>query len=54
MVEETKLLGVVLRSDMSWSSITDYIVLIASKKLWFLRRLRIMGASRKDLMDVYC
>ena len=37
LVEETKLLGVVLRSDMSWSSNTDYIVLRASKKLWFLR-----------------
>ena len=54
LVEETKLLGVVLRSDMSWSSNTDYIVLRASKKLWFLRRLRILGASREDLMDVYC
>ena len=48
------MLGVVLRSDMSWSSNTDYIVLRASKKLWFLRRLRILGASREDLMDVYC
>ena len=39
VVEETKLLGVVIRSDLSWSSNTDYIVRRANKKLWFLRRL---------------
>ena len=53
LVEETKLLGVVLRSDMNWSSNTDYIVSRANKKLWFLRRLKILGASRDDLTDVY-
>ena len=54
LVEETKLLGVVLKSDMSWSANTDYIISRANKKLWSLRRLRILGANREDLMDVYC
>ena len=53
LVEETKLLGVVLRSDLSWSSNTEYIVSRANKKLWFLRRLKTLGANTDDLKDVY-
>ena len=53
LVEETKLLGVVIRSDLSWSANTEYIVSRATKKLWFLRRLRVLGANEDDLIDVY-
>ena len=35
--EETKLLGLLLRNDLSWSSNTSYIVSRANKKLWTLR-----------------
>ena len=53
LVEETKLLGVVIRSDLSLSANTEYIVSRATKKLWFLRRLRVLGANEDDLIDVY-
>ena len=33
LVEEVKLLGVILRSDMSWTSNTDYMVQRATSKL---------------------
>ena len=53
VVEETTLLGVVLRSDLSWSSNTAYLVKRANTKLWCLRRLKKFGASTTDLLDVY-
>ena len=53
VVEETRLLGVVLRSDLSWCSNTLYMVKRANKKLWCLRRLRRLGATTIDLVDVY-
>jgi hypothetical protein len=53
LVEETKLLGVILRSDLSWVSNTEYMVRRANGKLWCLRRLRRYGADQDDLKDVY-
>ena len=53
VVEETNLLGIVLRSDLSWSSNTAYMISRANRKLWCLRRLKALGASHEDLKDVY-
>ena len=53
LVDENKLLGVLLRSDFCWSSNTEYIVSRANKKIWFLRMLRTLGANEEDLKDVY-
>ena len=53
VVEETKLLGVVIRSDLSWSSNTEFIISRANKKLWCLKRLKALGAANEDLKDVY-
>ena len=53
LVEETRLLGLVLRSDLSWSSNTESIVQRCNSKLWFLRRLKKLGASKEDLLDLY-
>ena len=53
LVEETKLLGVIIRSDLSWASNTEYITKRANSKLWCLRRLKVYGADQDDLMDVY-
>ena len=53
LVEEFKLLGVVIRSDLSWSSNTDNIVVRSNSKLWILRRLKNLGANRDDLKDIY-
>ena len=52
LVHETKLLGVIISSDLSWGANTDYIINRCSKKTWMLRRLKF-GASQGDLLDVY-
>ena len=53
LVEHTKLLGVILSSNMSWAANTAYIVERCNKKTWILRRLKKLGASNTDLLDVY-
>ena len=53
MVEEMKLLGVVLRGDMKWTSNTEEMTIKAYKRLWSVRRLREIGASPEDMKDVY-
>ena len=54
VVEKTKLLGVIISSNLSWSANTQYIVERCSKKTWVLRRLKYLGATHEDLLDVYC
>ena len=53
LVEKTKLLGVVLTSNLSWAENTRYIVERCNSKTWMLRRLKNLGATREDLIDVY-
>ena len=53
VVEEIKLLGITVRSDMKWHSNTQAIVQKANKRLWILRRLKHMGATDLDMVDMY-
>ena len=53
MAEEIKLLGVIIRSDLSWGPNTDNIIKKANGKLWCLRRLKKLGANTVDLLEVY-
>ena len=53
LVEEMKLLGVMVQSNMKWNSNTDYIVKKAYKRLWSIRRLKTMGATAEDMKDVF-
>ena len=53
VVEEVKLLGVIIRSDLKWSSNTGSIVRRAANKLWIIRRLKNMGANTAELIDMY-
>ena len=53
VVEEIRLLGLIIRSDMRWCSNTKNMIAKASKRLWVLRRLKNMGAVKSDLLDVY-
>ena len=50
LVEQTKLLGLVISSDLSWSANTDYIEERCYKKMWMMRRLQKLGASQEDLL----
>ena len=53
VVEDSKLIGIMISSDLKWSLNTEYIVKRANSKLWCLRRLKSLGASTEDLLDVY-
>ena len=52
-MEETKLLGIIIRNDLSWSSHVTSMVKRANKKLWTLRRLKRLGSNTTDLLEVY-
>ena len=53
VVEEMRLLGVIIRSDLKWTANTEYIVKRAYKKLWVMKRLKELGADQDQLVDVY-
>ena len=53
VVEEIRLLGVQVRADLSWRSNTTAMCQKAYARLWMLRRLKPLGASVDELLDVY-
>ena len=53
VVDEVRLLGLIIRSDLKWVSNTENMVSKANKKLWILRRLKYLGAEVGDLVDIY-
>ena len=53
VTDELRLLGVQVRSDLSWSSNTTKIFQAAYSRLWMLRRLKPLGATEAELLDVY-
>ena len=53
VVEEMRLLGLIIRSDMKWTSNSENMVKKANSRLWILRRLSNLGAKESDLVDVY-
>ena len=53
VVEQIRLLGVEVRSDLSWRSNTLVICQKAYSRMWMLRRLKPLGASYEELVDVY-
>ena len=53
LVDQMRLLGVVIQSDLKWNSNTDSITSKAYKRLWMLRRLKGLGAKQSDLLDLY-
>ena len=53
LIDEMRLLGVVITSDLKWNSNTCSITSKAYKRLWFIRRLKQLGVSEQDLIDLY-
>ena len=52
-LEETKLLGINLQSDLKWNSNTQAICLKAMGKMWLLRRLKLFKLEPELLLDYY-
>ena len=53
VIEYHKLLGVIVRSDLKWGENTDYICKKGYSRLWVIRRLKVLGADKKEMLDVY-
>jgi hypothetical protein len=53
VVEQLKLLGIIVTSDMKWHANTAYLCERGFNRLWMLRNLKRFGASRSELLDVY-
>ena len=53
VVYQTKLVGVVVDSSLSWWPHIEYTVSNATKKLWLLIRFRNLGATQQQLLTLY-
>ena len=53
VVEEMKLLGIIIQSNMKWTANTLNLSQRGYARLWMLRNLKKHGASRTQLLDVY-
>ena len=54
IVKQTKLVGIIVSDDLRWSAHVDYMCLRASKKIWQLRRMKILNLEHGILLDFYC
>ena len=53
VVNQTKLVGLIVTSNLSWGPHVDYTVVNASKKLWLLVRFKNRGGSQDQLLTLY-
>ena len=53
VVEEARILGIIISSDLKWTANTDYIISRAMKNIWVLRRLKNLGLDKSIILDVY-
>ena len=53
VVNKVTFLGVKLRCDMRLSDNTDFICQKGYERLWMIRRLKNLGASQSELIDIY-
>ena len=53
VVDETKLLGLIVRSDLKWHSNTKNIISKSYRRMWILRNLKKFGAGEQELVDTY-
>ena len=53
IIHETKLLGIIISEDLKWSANTDYLCSKAYRKIWVLRRMKILDVDTSFLLDVY-
>ena len=53
VVETTKLLGVMISSNMKWNAHVEYVRNKAMKKMWMLRRIKELGGTLDDMIMVY-
>ena len=52
LVDEVKLLGIIITSDMKWHKNTSHLCERGYSRLWMLRNLKRFGASERELLDI--
>ena len=52
-VEEMRLLGIIVSSDLKWEKNTDFIVMKAMSRIWVLRRMKQMRVGELTLADYW-
>ena len=53
VITQTRLLGVILTSDLKWAANTDFICKKAFKKMWTIRRMKALNIEPLLILDVY-
>ena len=53
VVNQLRLVGLEIADDLTWHRNTQSLVRRAFSKVWILRRLRALGASRKSMLLIY-
>ena len=53
VVSQTKLLGIILTSDLRWEANTEYMCSKAYKKMWTIRRMKALNLDALLILDVY-
>ena len=53
VIYQTKLVGVIVDSSLSWGPHVEYTLKNAGKKLWLLIRFKNLGASQEQLLTLY-
>ena len=54
IVNQTKILGIILCDSLKWSAHVDYMVKKANKKIWLLRKMKQLKLDTHILVDFYC
>ena len=52
-VNQMKLLGVIISTDLKWQRNTEYIVRKAMSRIWILRRMKQLGVGEATLADYW-
>ena len=53
IVDHTKLLGLIVSNDLTWSRNTQYIIKRANSRMELLRRISNFNAPIRDLVQIY-
>ena len=53
LVESYQLLGVIIQNNLKWDLNTNYICAKAYERIWMIRRLKGLGATHSELVDIY-
>ena len=51
--KEMKILGILVQSNLGWNSQVDQMVGRASKTIWVLRRMKVLGVDTKTLVNFW-